>query len=267
MTQNFFHVRERQDENVNSRRLRNGFTLVELIIVVAIIAVIASMAVPKFLRSRLSANEAAAISTLRLLSTVQGQIRSQSAIDTDSDGTGEYAYLGELAGTAPLRIDSGGGPGAGTPGVDELDPSVIANAFGDVDPQSLVARSGYYFQIWLPGATTGGVVAGLPEAAGAGPGIGGGAPGPGGFPDPDNAENLWCCYAWPVNADSTGNRVFFINEEGSIWQYENRLAAPFSGTSKTPSFDEAYTDAGDMASGVRIGTPGGNEASTWSPIQ
>lgn len=251
---------------MTSRQQESGFTLVELIIVVLIIAVIASMAVPKLLRSRLSANETAAISTLRLLSTVQGQIRSQAAIDTDSDGTGEYGYLGELAGTAPLRIDAGGAPGAGVPGVDDLDPSVISEAFGDVDPQSLVARSGYYFQIWLPGPTAG-VVPGLPEAAGAGPGIGGGAPGPGGFPDPDNAENMWCCYAWPVRADSTGNRVFFINEEGSLWQFDNRLAVPFSGTSKAPLFDEAYADAGDMSSGVRMGTEGGNEGSVWTPIQ
>lgn len=253
-------------ENVNSRRLRAGFTLVELIIVVTIIAVIASMAVPKLLRSRLSANEAAAISTIRLLSTVQGQIRSQAAIDTDSDGTGEYAYLGELAGTAPMRIDAGGAPGAGTPGVDELDPNVIANAFGDVDPQSLVARSGYYFQIWLPGPTAATVV-GLPEAAGAGPGIGGGAPGVGGFPDPDNAENLWCCYAWPVDAESTGNRVFFVNEDGDMFQFDNRLATPFSGTTKIPDFGEAYTDVADMSSGVRIGIAGGNEGSSWTPIQ
>lgn len=251
---------------MNSRRLRAGFTLIELMIVVAIIAAIASMAVPKFLRSRLSANEAAAISTLRLLSTVQGQIRSQAAIDTDSDGTGEYGYLGELAGTAPMRIAGPGGPMAGVVGVDELDPNVIANAFGDVDPQSLVARSGYFFQIWLPGPS-GGPVAGFAEAAGAGPGMGGGAPGPSGFPDPDNAENMWCCYAWPVNADSTGNRVFFINEEGSLWQFQNRGATPFSGTAKMPLFDEAYTDEGDMASGVRIGVSGGNEDSIWTPIQ
>jgi prepilin-type N-terminal cleavage/methylation domain-containing protein len=250
-----------------AQRLRNGFTLVELMIVVAIIAAVSAMAVPKFLRARVSANEAAAISTLRLLSSVQAQVRSMGSIDTDADGSGEYAYFGELAGTAPMRIASPGGPATGTPGIDELDPSVITDAFGVLDANGLAARSGYFFQMWLPGPTAG-TTPGLPEAAGGGPGgAGGGAPGPGGFPDSDNAENMWCCYAWPIRADQTGNRAFFVNDEGLIFQFDNRGASPFSGTALMPDFGEAYNDPADMASGVRIGIAGGDQGTIWAPVQ
>jgi prepilin-type N-terminal cleavage/methylation domain-containing protein len=49
--------------------LRKGFTLVEIMIVVAILVTLAVIAIPGFLRSRVIANEASAIGSMRTIST------------------------------------------------------------------------------------------------------------------------------------------------------------------------------------------------------
>ncbi len=71
-----------------------GFSLIELLIVVAIILVIAAIAVPSFLRSRIVANESAAVGSLRTLNTAQ--ISYQSAYPT----VGYAATMGAMAGTS-----------------------------------------------------------------------------------------------------------------------------------------------------------------------
>jgi prepilin-type N-terminal cleavage/methylation domain-containing protein len=81
------------------RRTKKGFTLVEIMIVVAIIALLAAMAIPNLLRSRLQAQETAAVSALHTLVAAQTSWRAFNSA---------YASLAELGPTNsnPPYIDS-----------------------------------------------------------------------------------------------------------------------------------------------------------------
>ena len=108
---------------------RKGFTLVEIMIVVAIIALLAAIAIPNLLRARLNANESASIATCQTLST------ALQSFFAANPATGFPATLNLLA-------------PAGQPPYVDMTLAIVGN-----NP----IRQGYQFN-YTPAAAVGGIV-------------------------------------------------------------------------------------------------------------
>jgi len=76
---------------------QQGFSLIELLIVVAIILIIAAIAIPNLMRARMAANESSAVSSLRTINT--GEITYQSTYPTVGFATA-LSNLGGALGAA-----------------------------------------------------------------------------------------------------------------------------------------------------------------------
>ena len=80
---------------------QKGFSLIELLIVVAIILIIAAIAIPNLLRSRIAANEASAVGSIRTINTAEVTFASTYP-DVGFTGT-----LANLSGTGTSATSTG----------------------------------------------------------------------------------------------------------------------------------------------------------------
>lgn len=109
-------------------------------IVVAIIAVIAAIAIPSLLRSRLTSNETSAQATLRTIVSAQSMMKRDGWVDADADGIGEYATLGQLAGVE--AVDDQGLM---------VNRSYLTTPLGWTGPgMTYPVKAGYHFRVDLP---------------------------------------------------------------------------------------------------------------------
>jgi prepilin-type N-terminal cleavage/methylation domain-containing protein len=224
---------------------RAGFTLIELMIVVAIIAIIAAIAIPNLLSARLNANETAAIATLRNISSAQAQFQATSKADVDGDGTGEFGGFREMSGAWNIRNDANVGP---------LRPPVLSGAFRTpvASGDGSVSRSGYYFRLLLPqvngaGICVDGNVANFASV------------------NADLAETTWCCYAWPVNFGNSGNRTFCVNQSGDIVTTEDSTYSGPLPAALSPGAAFLTAISASITSQLAVGTTGG-DGNLWRQV-
>lgn len=121
------------------KKSSKGFSLIELLIVVAIILIIAAIAIPNLLRSRIAANQASAVGSLRTLNTAEITYSS----------TYNQGFTAALQYLAPMP--SGGNPCSTAAGLID---SVLSGAGGTLNTSS---KSGYSF-VYSPGAATAGYI-------------------------------------------------------------------------------------------------------------
>jgi len=85
---------------LKSRKVEKGYTIIELLIVAAIIGILLAIAIPNLIKARISANEANARKAMQTLRDAEGEFFEQ---DIDNNGTRDFT---DLIGDSPPTVDN-----------------------------------------------------------------------------------------------------------------------------------------------------------------
>jgi prepilin-type N-terminal cleavage/methylation domain-containing protein len=167
------------------KKSSGGFSLIELLIVVAIILIIAAIAIPNLLRSRIAANQASAVGSIRTLTTAEVTYAT-------TYNTGYSATLGDLgpngAGGAALPVATAAGL------VDEVLSGTKGSGGGSGNTATLSEKSGYAF-LYTPAAA-----------------------------DASGKIDTYQILASPVSVGTTGTNFYYTDQSGVIRQNSTAIA-------------------------------------------
>ncbi len=197
-------------------KTRRGFTLIELMIVVAIIAIIAAIAIPSILRSRISANQTSAMGSLVSILRMNTVFR-----ENDEDRNGENDYWTEHVwglhavqdpdGNEITLISQGLADADYEGGDDDvtLSDASITDMTNGAD--GVISRSGYYYAMF-----TG-------RDAGSG-----GSTCTEDYNDADGGseytnDNQFAVQSFPVLYDKSGTKAFLVTEGGDVYEIDARV--------------------------------------------
>lgn len=209
---------------------QRGFTLLELLVVVTIIAIVAAIAIPNLTSARSSANEKTVVASLRAIVTAQQLARTNGTVDMNRNGQGEACTLAELAGLATLR----GGSLA-------LHPPTLSATLGQLDANGYAQSKGFYFAMYLPDASGQGLATNLANLPNVSAGL---------------AESYWTCLAWPRDRRAQGYGTFFTNQNGDILVARG---ASYSGTTTPPPPGAALLGVAPNEIGTTLSAAGADD--------